>query len=338
MAKIMNRAFEDNPSRYIDKLYDMSLNQPLGLEIKGEPKPFIKHPSDKQLWWGTSLTVLSYGYELKVTPLQMLTFYNAVANNGKMVKPLFVTEIREGVAVKDKFEPVVINKKIASDETIMQARSLLEGVVLRGTGKNVFKDTPYSVAGKTGTAKIASGGGYSKSYNASFAGYFPADDPKYSCIVAINRPTNGKYYGGSVAAPAFKEIADKLYSTMMVFELQMAEGNNQLQLPETKHSSDYETLKTIYAGLGLNPSDYLHNEKWAVVEKREDNLAFESVEFDNTRVPDVKGMRAKDAVYLLENMGMKTVLTGRGQVKSQSIKAGSKVNSGQTIKLQLAVY
>ncbi|MEJ2595808.1 MAG: penicillin-binding protein 2, partial [bacterium] len=197
MAIVMNRAFEDDPAKYVDKLYDMSLNQPLGLAIQGEGKPKIKHPDDKD-WWGTTLTVMSYGYELRLTPLQLLTFYNAVANNGKMVKPIFVTEIRDGVSVRKTFGPEVINPQIASAETIRQAKSLLEGVVIRGTGKNVFSGSPYRIAGKTGTAKIASGGKYNKEYNASVVGYFPADNPKYSCIVVINKPTAGKYYGGSV--------------------------------------------------------------------------------------------------------------------------------------------
>ena len=337
MAKVMNRAFEDNPSSYIDKLYEMSLNQPLGLEIIGEGQPDIKHPRDSD-WWGTTLTVLSYGYELKMTPLQMLTFYNAVANNGKMMKPVFVTEIRDGMNVKESFGPQVINEKIASDNTIEQAKSLLEGVVIRGTGKNVFKDSPYHVAGKTGTAKIASGGKYSKTYNASFAGYFPADDPKFSCIVAINKPTNGKYYGGSVAAPAFKEIADKLYSTLLVFDLPRNELAASRPNPSHSHTSNYNDLKTVYAGLDLGTQDYLHEEDWATIISETDNTHFESVEFKENLVPDVRGMRAKDAVYLLENMGIKTTLSGRGHVRSQSVKAGTTIKKGQSINLQLAVY
>ena len=339
MAKVMNRAFADDPSKYIDQLYYMSLNKKLGVEIKGEGKPSIKHPiDDRKVWWRTSLTVLSYGYELKITPLQLLTFYNAVANNGKMVKPIFVTEIRDGVNTKQTFGTEVINSQIASEATIRQAKSLLEGVVIRGTGRNVFKNSPYRIAGKTGTAKIASGGGYSKTYNASFAGYFPADNPKYSCIVSINKPTAGKYYGGSVAAPAFKEIADKLYSTLLVFDLKKEESGLSQQLPEDSHTSNYHELKTIYKELGIAATDYLHEEQWATVIKHEDKLEFESVEFSEDRIPDVKGMRAKDAVYLLENMGLKTTISGRGQVKSQSIKAGSKLAKGQQIKLQLAIY
>ena len=338
MAIVMNRAFEDNPSAYVDQLYAMSLNKPLGVEIIGEGKPVIKHPSDKKNWWGTSLTAQSFGYELQMTPLQTLAFYNAVANNGRLVKPLFVTSIKDGVTIKETFEPETINKKIASDETIKQARSLLEGVVTRGTGKNVFKNCPYSVAGKTGTARIAVGGSYQKVYNASFAGYFPADKPKYSCIVVINKPTAGKYFGGSVAAPAFKEIADKLYSTLLVFDEQKSQDSTTIALPTHNYPASYPNLKTVYAELKIPASNYLHEEEWSSVIEFEESLEFESREFSNDKVPNVKGMKAKDAIYLLESMGIRTNINGRGVVKNQSLKAGSKIKSGQEINLQLAVY
>lgn len=338
MALVMNRAFENEPSKYIDHLYAMSLNKPLGVEISGEGKPVLKHPSDRANWYGTTLTALSFGYELQITPLQTLTFYNAVANNGKMVKPLFVTEIKDGVAIQKVFEPQIINEKIASDETIKQAKSLLEGAVTRGTGKYVFKNTPYNIAGKTGTAKISEGGQYHKIYNASFVGYFPADNPKYSCIVVINKPTNGKYYGGSVAAPAFKEISDKLYSTLLVFDQEKVTDTSSPYKPEHDSPANYNDLKTVYTELGIKTDDYLHEEAWSVVLKNENKLEFESAEFAESKVPNVKGMSAKDAVYLLESLGLQANISGRGKVKRQSIKAGSALKSGQKINLQLAVY
>ena len=338
MAIIMDRAFENDPSKYVDRLYAMSINQPLGIEIIGEGKPVIKHPSDRRNWYGTTLTAQSFGYELQVTPMQTLAFYNAVANNGRMMKPIFITEIRDGVNVVEQFEPEVINNKIASDETILQAKSLLEGVVERGTGKNLFKGIPYSVAGKTGTARIAERGAYRKVYNSSFVGYFPADKPKFSCIVVINKPTGKKYYGGSVAGPAFKEISDKLYSTLLAFELDDNSQNSSPTIPEHKKAADYTDLKVVYAELNIPVNDYLHNEDWAVVSELDKKLRFESEEFKKGIVPNVRGMKAKDAVYLLETMGVQTNITGKGQVKSQSLKAGSKIVEGQQIQLQLAVY
>ncbi len=337
MALVMNRAFEDDPVKYVDKLHDMSLDQPLGLPIKGEGKPRIKHPDDSD-WWGTTLTVMSYGYELQLTPLQVLTFYNAVANNGEMVKPIFVTEIRDGVNVRETFGPEVINPQIASAETIRQARSLLEGVVTRGTGKNVFGGSPYRIAGKTGTAKIASGGKYNKEYNASFVGYFPADNPKYSCIVVINKPSAGKYYGGSVAAPGFKEIADKLYSTLLVMDMEDKSLLAEAKLPERGYPADYRSLQTIFKELGIEATDYLHEEDWATVLHEGQQPQLESVEFGEGYVPDVTGMRANDAVYLLENMGLRTSISGRGKVRQQSLKPGTRITNGQHINLQLATY
>jgi cell division protein FtsI (penicillin-binding protein 3) len=310
----------------------------LGLEINGEGKPLIKHPDTSNDWWGTTLTVMSYGYEVKQTPLQTLTYYNAIANNGKMVKPVFVTEVRTGDVVKERFGTEVINNKIASQSTIDSIKSLLEGVVTRGTARRPFYGTPYKVAGKTGTAKIATAGEYRRNYNASFVGYFPADHPKYSCIVSINKPSEGGYYGGSVAAPAFREIADKVYSTSLVLDMDYETNFAEAKKPVEYHPSYYDDLKTIYASLGIQPVDYLNNDPWAMAVEDNDSIELESVEFPKVVVPNVKGMKAKDAVYLLENLGLKTDLSGRGAVRSQSIRAGSPVEKGKTIELQLAIY
>ena len=338
MAKVINRAFEDNPTKFIDGLYEMSLNKPLNIEISGEGQPYIKHPSNKKTWWGTSLTAISFGYEIQLTPLQLLTFYNSIANDGVMVKPMFVTGIGMGDVIKEEFETEIINRRVVSKETLEQAQSLLEGVVKRGTGKNVFKDAAYTVAGKTGTAKIVTDGKYTRDYNASFVGYFPADDPKYSCIVAVNKPTAGKYYGGAVAAPAFREIADKIYSISLVLDLDHQTYYGDVQKPEQKDAVPYKDLKTIYEALGVNTADYLHNETWAMATLNNEEVEIESVQFAENKVPNVKGMKAKDAVYLLENLGIETSFTGRGYVRTQSVKAGMPISTGQKINLQLAIY
>ena len=338
MAKIFTEAYKNETSKYADGLQEMSLNQPLGIEIIGEGKPLIKHPKTSSDWWGTSLTVMSFGYEVRQTPLQTLTYYNAIANNGKMVKPVFVTEIRSGDITKERFGTDVINQKIASQKTIDSTKSLLEGVVSRGTAHRAFYGTPYKVAGKTGTAKIVTDGEYLRNYNASFVGYFPADDPKYSCIVSINRPTEGGYYGGVVAAPAFREIADKIYSTSLVLDLKHETQYGEVEKPAKTNPANYDDLKSIYSALNINTIDYLYNEQWAVARLSNDTIEFESAEFSETRIPDVKGMNAKDAVFLLENMGLKTNLSGRGLVRKQSMKAGTPIQKGSTINLQLAVY
>ncbi|MGA3014704.1 MAG: penicillin-binding protein 2, partial [Bacteroidales bacterium] len=217
-SKLIFNAYADDPQKYIDGLYRMSLNLPLNLQIGGEGSPYIKNTKSK--WWSAvSLPWMAIGYEVAITPLQTLTLYNAVANNGVMVKPLFVKEIRRNGQVIQSYQPVIINPHISSQATIQKAHMLLEGVVERGTG-TFLKNPLYKVAGKTGTAQVAMNNkGYGQGtknikYKGSFVGYFPADHPRYSIIVVINNPSKGKYYGGAVAAPVFKEIADHIFAAL----------------------------------------------------------------------------------------------------------------------------
>ena len=208
--------YHNNPQKFIDGLYKLNIQKPLGLTIFGEKAPDIKNTSSS--WWHTqySLPSMAFGYEVELTPLQILTFYNAVANNGKMVRPMFVKEIREMGKTEEVYRPTVITQQICSKETLGKLRKMLEGVVERGTGKGCFKGSPFKIAGKTGTAQInyVNRKVQKMTYRASFVGYFPAENPKYSCIVVITNPSAGAYYGASVAAPVFKDIADKIYSTL----------------------------------------------------------------------------------------------------------------------------
>ena len=215
-SKLIYEHFKDNPKEFVNRLYAMKLNEKLNLQIKGEGEPLIRYPGDK-LWSGLSLPMMSHGYEVQLTPLQILTFYNAVANDGRMMRPRFVTEIRRNGNVIRSFGPEVIINSIASRSTIRKAKKMLEGVVEHGTATNL-KDADYKIAGKTGTAQIAKEkygyrSGSRISYQASFVGYFPAENPLYSCIVVVNAPSNSVYYGNLVAGPVFKEISDKVYST-----------------------------------------------------------------------------------------------------------------------------
>ncbi|MBR0323395.1 MAG: penicillin-binding protein 2, partial [Bacteroidales bacterium] len=214
-ATLVEDAFVDNPQRYIDLIYKTKINEPLNLDIIGEDNPDIKTTKDKR-WSKLSLPWMSIGYEVMMTPIQILTFYNAIANDGVMVKPQFVKEIRHGNEVKQVFDTIVINERIASENTISTLQTLLEGVVQNGTAKSMSK-LGFSVAGKTGTAQISQGSaGYNKkNYTATFVGYFPADDPKYSCIIVVSNPRGKKYYGSSVSGPVFKEIAEKIYATRL---------------------------------------------------------------------------------------------------------------------------
>jgi cell division protein FtsI (penicillin-binding protein 3) len=304
-AKIIYENYKDNPRRYVDRLYSMKINKPLDLQIRGEGKPVIRGPGDK-LWSGISLPMMSHGYEVQMTPLQILTFYNAVANDGKMVKPRFVTEVRDGSRVVKSFDTEVITNAICSRSTIRKAQSLLEGVVENGTAKNL-KNGNYKIAGKTGTAQIANAKhGYRTgsriSYQASFVGYFPADDPMYSCIVVVNAPSNWVYYGNVVSGPVFKEIADKVYAGNFYRDLHALNPDGE----------DKVTLREAAGEVGKN-----------------DVTLAEGV------MPNVVGMGLRDAIYMLENSGLRVHYTGRGKVAKQSPQPGVRISRGATVAIEL---
>lgn len=294
-----------------------------GINLPGESTPFIKDPNlkdNRNYWSAVTLPWMSIGYEVLTTPLQMLTFYNAVANNGKMVKPMLVKEIREGGVVVKAFETEVIKKSICSEKTIAMARSYLEATVERGTAKNV-QNADYKIAGKTGTAKINEGGRYIAKYNASFIGYFPADDPKFSCMVVIYKPNEGAYYASQVSAPVFKEIADMAYA----FEYNIDPKNKEEYIA---HSTRFTTPeKQIPEQLDPQMAGLLNSAQNKPLS--EENRP----EF----IPDVSGLGARDAVYLLENLGLVVKIIGKGLVKTQSLVPGIPYKTGDQIYLTLEI-
>lgn len=336
ISKIIFRSYKNNPSQFINHLYAMKLNKPLGLKIPGEAIPYIKNPSDKKYWYLTSLPWMAVGYGLELTPLQILTFYNSVANNGVEVKPRFVTEITEGGTPVKKFPVQVIDPQIAPPRVIKLVQSLLKGVVEHGTAQ-ILKNKYFKIAGKTGTANIAENGKYINAYNATFVGYFPADNPQYSCIVVINRPKHG-YYGAEVAAPVFKDIAYKVYATSLALTMNSGLADSAKILPEARFPAWYPDLKIIYKGLGIKQRDFKGNEKWAVTENVGNRAVFHAKNFPQGIVPNVRGMKAEDVVYLLENMGLKVTVYGRGLVISQSIRPGSRYHKGQRINIMLTTF
>jgi cell division protein FtsI (penicillin-binding protein 3) len=336
VSTLINDMFKDNPQKYIEHLYEMSLNEPNGIEISGEGKPYIKNTKD-QSWSKVSLPFMSIGYELRLTPLQILTFYNAIANNGKMVKPLFVREIRESGRTVEEFEPEVINKSVCSDESVAKAREILEGVVENGTATNL-KQSIYKIAGKTGTAQIASQNqGYDKrNYNASFVGYFPADNPKFSCIVVVSRPSTGRYYASSVAVPVFKDISDKVYATNL--DIQKDPEIEEISKAYPLYAHGYrEELQWIYEELNIPLDSLTTQADWAIALKADSAVRLETRIIKDGLVPNVKGMGARDAVYVLENLGLKVKIKGRGFVREQSIQPGARIGKGNEITLFLSV-
>ena len=340
ISKITYDAFKDNPAQYVDRLYAMGLNKPTGIEIIGEPNPLIKHPvKDKKIWWKTSLPWMSIGYEVMLTPLQLLTFYNAVANNGVMMKPMLVTKILKDGEVTKEFKPQVLNKQIASPATIKKAQSLLEGVVLRGTGHKL-KNRWFKIAGKTGTAQISEGEGYhgKRRYNATFVGYFPAEHPKYSIISVINEPTENGYYGALVSGPVFKEIADKIYATSISLDNKFLPDTITKKIPAIDAPAWFESANTLVEELGFKTLPYPDKSNWVEAERQGTKVAFRPVKTDKKQVPDVRGMNANDAVYMLENMGFATVVKGRGKVVSQLVQPHKKINGNSVVELKLGEY
>ena len=334
-AYLVEEIFKDNPSRFVELIYKTKINEPLNLEIKGEAVPYIKNPSDKT-WSKLTMPWMSFGYESMITPIQLLTYYNAIANDGVMVKPQFVREVRNGNEVKYSYDTIVINDRIASHRTIETMQELLRGVVVNGTAKNLSK-LPFQVAGKTGTAQISQGGSYDrKNYTATFVGYFPADNPKYSCIVMISNPRGGKYYGGTVSAPVFRELAEKIYATQLGIVEETEEYDSNGDGFMNSSMVDYNDWLTYCNNENVAFVDNVDNEKWVKVNTAADQIYVNPVVVEEGKVPDVKGMNATDAVSLLESMGWRVTFSGYGRVKSQSVKAGAELRKGSLINLVLS--
>jgi cell division protein FtsI (penicillin-binding protein 3) len=297
-AKMINDNYAKDPKRFVKRLFNMGLNDKLGLEIKGEGKPVFPYPGDKN-WYGTTLPWMAFGYGVQLTPLQTLTFYNAIANDGEMVKPRFIKEVKEWDVTVETFEKEVINPRIASQSTINMVKEMMKNTVRRGTAKNIYSPE-FSMAGKTGTCQTE----YwieKDRYIASFAGYFPAENPKYSCIVVIHKPLKSLgYYGNIVAAPVFKQIAQKIYSDTPVVD--------EVSLPKENAEEIHGNYKSYYV----------------------------KVNKEQKTVPNVKGMAGMDAVALLENLGFKVRFRGSGKVTTQSVPAGNTIKKNTTITLELS--
>lgn len=342
MALIADKVYSPGKggTKFIDRLKQFRLNEITGIELEGEGKPYIKEAyNEKQAWSRTSIPWMATGYECRLTPLQTLTFYNAVANNGAMVKPYLVQEIQSiGEPVK-RFGPTILRKQIASPETVALGRRLLEGVVERGTARE-HKTGRYTFAGKTGTAVIdyaTPNRTARKRYQASFVGYFPAEDPVYSCIVVINDPSGGLFYGSLVATPIFREIADKIYQTDPVFHKVLNETEKPAlavkDLP-AQGAGYKDELTKVFDFFGLKVRKDSEGQWASILVEDSTSLTLAERRLTEAQIPDVRGMGLRDAIYLLENRGLHVMASGYGKVKSQSLPPGTKP-AGQTINLEL---
>lgn len=338
ISKLVYKHFSKQPEKFIEFIKSLGLHKPLGLQISGEGRPKVKHPDDKD-WYGTTLPWMSMGYEIRVTPLQILAVYNAVANKGKMVKPLFVTSIRSSGKIIEKYKTEVIKEQICKESTLKKCHEALLAVVEKGTATSL-KNENYLVAGKTGTALIADAKrGYRKFYKSSFVGYFPADNPKYTCIVSINGASKGVYYGAAVAGPVFKSIADKVYAGNLEWQTEkeapLIETKEVLPLAKAGYRDE---IKLVLNRLGL-PSYTQESEsepEWVGTYKENNTLKLSERKLIDGLVPNVEGMSLKDAVYLLENRGLKVKSKGHGRVRKQSISPGARIYKGNTIYLELS--
>ena len=302
MVQAVYENYKSNPQEFIDRISNMGLDKPLGLPFKGEGKPIVHKPGEKG-WNRNTLPWMAFGYSVAMTPLQTLTLYNAVANNGEMVKPQFVSEIKEWNKTIKKYDKEVINPKICSDETIKKLKAVLQNVVKKGTGSKLYSKD-FSMAGKTGTAQANYGknGGNDKHYISSFVGFFPAEHPKYSCIVVVHKPnTSGNnYYGADVAGPVFKRIAQKIFT-------------------DSPSTNEIKNLNKKISKQEVAYDDY----------KIKSNSEIKVI-------PNLKGMSGMDAVALLGNLKLKVKVIGVGKVKKQSIPAGESLDKNKTIILELS--
>jgi cell division protein FtsI (penicillin-binding protein 3) len=322
ITKLIYNHYKDSPAAFTRGLHEMHLNEKLQLQFPGEGRPLIKTP-DARSWSGLSLTQMAYGYELLMTPLQMLVLYNAVANDGRMLSPLFVKEIRRLGNTIERYQARVIDEQIASETTIRKVKDMLEGVVENGTGRGL-KTPLFKIAGKTGTAQMADGAaGYrgKRKYQASFAGYFPADNPKYSMIVVVQNPRNG-YYAASVAGPVFSEVAQRVYASDMAMyqSVGTVKSDSLKAIPATKAGS-YEAANRLYQAFGIPKGSSADTT----------NRAFHDTDALSGKVPDLKGMGLKDALYVLGNSGFKVMVSGKGKVVSQSLPPGEQLKNNNLL-------
>ena len=327
--------YRNNRKEFRNQLVSILPMDRLGLDLAlQEPKPYMVEDLSQPI----DFLNLCYGYVTRFTALQMLTFYNAIANRGKMVKPLFCSEIRQGSETVKVMKPIVLKEKICSDKTLDIINDMLIGVVENGSAHRRLARTPYGIAGKTGTTQLnyTQKGTESMRYCASFAGYFPTDNPQYSCIVVISNPKQGRTYGGELAAPVFKDLADRVCGTILNMEMRIPKEKN-VAMPFIKKGTASDIINDYkYLGIKYWSSDTSTTATWLDAEQDSNgNAIYHSYQLPAGKVPNCKGMTAKDAVYMLEKMGLKVSLEGRGKVRTQSIQANQAYRQGDKIHLVL---
>lgn len=342
MAKMVYDNYKSNPRAFVDHLRHLQLDQLTGVDLAGERPPLIYNPGSK-MWSATSLPWMAFGYNILVSPLRTTMLYNAVANNGVMMKPYLVDEVTSNGHIIQTKEPTVAMEAIASREALKKVQECLYGVCneVGGTGFTLMKDVPFKVSGKTGTALVANGRkGYGdKVYQSSFAGYFPADNPQYTCVVVIvNKPHAANFYGASVAGPVFKEIAQRLYTLYVSHDNNNLFTNNTLLQDTSYYRFDgYATdLNRVLTDLQIPyKRNSLATQDWMSIYKNANTTVAGRRAVGSVKMPNLKGLGAKDALFICENMGLSVHLSGSGRVDEQSIPENGTVAKGQVIRLNL---
>ncbi len=337
MSKVAYKAFAGDPAEFKKYLHRYHMDTRSPIDLSNIPSPQLAS-FDKKNGGLMNMITMSFGYAIQVSPLHTLALYNAIANNGKMMKPYLVNSIqRNGIMIK-QFSPTVMEEKICSASIAEQAKQSMEMVITEGTGKPAFKDMPFAIAGKTGTAHVADGNikYYDMVYQASFVGYFPANDPQYSCIVVIRtKPHAALHYGGQLSAPVFREIATKLYA------MYVQQKDPSLYAVKKDSSAFFyagyaKDIKNVYTTLHVSYADSAQQNEWSAVYAGNYQPVITANKVRQQVMPNVKGMGLKDALYLLENMGLKVTVRGKGKIVTQSITPGSSLAKGITVMLELA--
>ena len=330
VAKLIDDTFKDKPQNFLSYLKKFGFSDEFNFQIFGSSKPKIKNFADST-WSKVSLPWIAHGYELMLTPLHTLTFYNAIANNGYYVRPQIVKHVKNANDIIQEFD-TPYPEKIATKNSINTMKILLEGVVENGTADNI-KHSNYKIAGKTGTAKKVLNGRYVNRYYTSFAGFFPSDDPKYSCIVVIDNPKKYRIYGSDVAAPVFKEIADKIFISDDKYFTEIKEEEIKFSFPQIR--SGYRK-DLIYLSNNMGLSNHSVDEsEWVKTKLVDNSIYWEKINSNQRYIPNVVGMTLKDAIYLLESRGLKVSFKGKGRVRSQNISPGKLSKNFDTINIKL---
>ncbi len=339
-AKLAVEYYSNNEKKYVDRLNNMKLNEKFNLDIMGEGRAVIHSPGDA-MWSKLTLPMMAMGYASLLTPLHTLTFYNAIANGGKMMKPYFVQNLQRSGVIEKEFQPQELSGSICSKSTIEAVHKALRGVVVEGTAK-AFNDERYSISGKTGTAQIAFDGRYIdaqgfRKHQASFAGFFPSDNPQYSAIVVLyTNKTRANFYGGAWAAPVFKQVSDKIYASSPDWKEPVKgkgiEPKIKPSILSGKGSTTNKLLSHVPVGEKIIPPDA----EWLQFSKDSNKVSVKECQIVTDSLPSVMNMGLRDAIYLLENQGYRVQFTGRGRVVSQTPAPGSVAEKKSIIQIQLS--